>query len=164
MATVKAVLNKDRMKKDGDYALVVQIIHKRIKRVIYTPYKLKEIEFNRVTRKAIYTDGVRYTHKQIREINNFVERKKEEIEKVIIYLAKYDKHFTAADIARKYYQDQSDKYLITYTEKLIAKKEAFGKMGSARAFLSTLHSLKRFIGTRIIEFSNIDHHFVKEYE
>lgn len=164
MATVKAVLNKDRMKKDGDYALVVQIIHKRIKRVIYTPYKLKEIEFNRVTRKAIYTDGVRYTHKQIREINNFVERKKEEIEKVILYLGTYDKHFTAADIARKYYQDQSDKYLITYTEKLIAKKEAFGKMGSARAFLSTLRSLRRFIGTRIIEFSDIDHHFVKEYE
>lgn len=164
MATIKAVLNKDRIQKQGDYALVIQIIHKRVKRVIYTPYKLKEDEFNTVEQKAIYTDGVRYTHKQIREINHFTERKKAEVAKVIAYLTAHDKNFTAEDIAKKYYLDQSDKYLITYTERLIAKKEALGKMGSAKGFLSTLRSIKRFMGTQTIEFNDIDYRFIKRYE
>lgn len=164
MATIKTVLNKDRIQKQGDYALVIQIIHKRVKRVIYTPYKLKEDEFNAVEQKAIYTNGVRYTHKQIREINHFTERKKVEIAKVIAYITAHDKCFTAEDIAKKYYLDQSDKYLITYTERLIAKKEALGKMGSAKGFLSTLRSIKRFMGTQTIEFNDIDYHFIKRYE
>lgn len=164
MATVKAVLNKDRIKKHGDYALVIQIIHKRIKRVIYTPYKLKEAEFNTLIQKAIYTDGVRYTHKQIKEINHFVEQKKEEIVKIIHFLTTYDKHFTTEDITKKYYLEQSDKYLITYTERLIAKKETLGKMGSAKGFLSTLRSLKRYIGKNTVEFNDIDYHFIKGYE
>lgn len=164
MATVKTVLNKDRIQKQGDYALVIQIIHKRVKRVIYTPYKLKENEFNAEEQKAIYTDGTRYTHKQIREINHFTELKKVEIAKIIAYTTVQDRCFTVDDIAKKYYLDQSDKYLITYTERLIAKKEALGKMGSAKGFLSTLRSIKRFMGTQTIEFNDIDYHFIKQYE
>lgn len=37
-------------------------------------------------------------------------------------------------------------------------------MGSAKGFLSTLRSIKRFMGTQIIEFNDIDYHFIKRYE
>lgn len=164
MATVKAVLNKDRIKKQGDYALVIQIIHKRTKRVIYTPYKLQELEFNAVIQKAVYTNGVRYTHKQIKEINQFVEIKKREIEKIIDHIATHNRNFTAEDVITKYRLDQSDKYLVTFMEHHIAKKESQGKIGTSRAFRSTLRSLKKYIGSREVEFIDIDHHFVKGYE
>lgn len=164
MATVKAVLNKDRVKKQGDYALVIQIIHKRVKRVIYTPYKLKEEEFDTLQQKAVYTDGVRYTRKQIKEINHFVELKKMEIQKVIGNMAAQNRNFTVEDIVEKYHLDQSDKYLVTFMERHIAKKESQGKIGTARAFRSTLQSLKKYIGNRVVEFVDVDHHFVKQYE
>lgn len=164
MPTVKAILNKDRVKKHGDYALVIQIIHQRVKRVIYTPYKLKEVEFDPVEQKAIYTDGIRYTHKQIKEINNFTEQKRKEINKIIDIIADQNKNFSVKDIIAKYHLDQSDKFLVTFMEHHIAKKERQEKTGTARAFSSTLRSLKKFIGNRSITFADVDHQFIKEYE
>lgn len=164
MATVKVVLNKDRIKKHGDYALVIQIIHQRVKRVIYTPYKLKEAEFDPIEQKAVYTDGVRYTHKKIKEINHFTEQKREEINKIIHLTTNLNKKFTVEDIIGKYHLDQSEKYLITFMERHIARKESQGKIGTARAFQSTLRSLKKYIGNRVIKFTDINYHFIKEYE
>lgn len=164
MATVKVVLNKDRIKKQGDYALVIQIIHKREKRVIYMPYKLKETEFDSVEHKAIYTDEARYTRKQIKEINRFTEQKLAEIQRIITVLSAQNKCFTAEDIATKYRLDQSERYLVTFMEHYIAKKQSQGKEGTARAIRSTLRSLKKYIGKRTIEFADVNHSFVKGYE
>lgn len=164
MATIKAVLNKDRKKKNGTYALVIQIIHKRLKRVIYTPYQLREDEFDRVSQCALYTNGELHTRKQLKEINKFTETKKQELKQIIDYITTSDKNFTTEDIVLKYHLDQSDKYLITFMEHHIAKKEAQGKSGTARAFLSTMRSLKKYIGKRTIEFADVDYQFVKGYE
>lgn len=164
MTTVKAVLNKDREKKSGGYSLVVQIIHRRVRRVIYTPYVLREGDFDPVARKAIYTNGQRFNRKQIREINHFVEKKTQEVHRIIDFIAERNPSYVVDDIVWKYRQAQSDRYLITFCERLIAKKEASGKMGTAKALRSTLRSLLRYIGRREITFNDIDHHFVKEYE
>lgn len=164
MATVKAVLNKDRIKKQGDYSLVIQIIHHRVKRVVYTPYKLKGVEFDRIEQRALYTDGVRYTRKTIKEINVFMAAMKDEIARIIDQLAVTSKNFTTEDIVAKYRLGQNDKYLITFMERHIAKKESQGKIGTARAFRSTMRSLKKYIGNRVIAFTDVDSHFVKGYE
>lgn len=164
MATVKAVLNKDRIRKNGEYALVIQVIHKRLKRVIYTPYQLRIDEFDSVEQVALYTDGILHTRKQIKEINSLIEAKKRELAKIIDLIAESNKNFTAEDIALKYRLDQSEKYIITFMEHCIAKKKAQGKMGIARAYQSTLRSLKKYIDKQTIEFVDVDHHFIKGYE
>lgn len=40
MASVKLLLNRSRALQDGRYPLVFQLIHRRKKKLIYTPYKL----------------------------------------------------------------------------------------------------------------------------
>ena len=40
------MLNKSRALHDGRYPLVFQIIHRRRKKLVYTPYKLFEEEFD----------------------------------------------------------------------------------------------------------------------
>lgn len=164
MATVRAVLNKDRKKKNGEYALVIQIIHKRLKRVIYTPYQLRTDEFNSDEQCAIYTDGVLHNRKQIGEINSFIELKKNELARVIEYVAACDKNFITEDIVAKYRLDQSEKYLLTFMKSCVDKKREQGKMGIAKAYLATLRSLKKYIDNRTIEFADIDYHFVRGYE
>lgn len=164
MATVKAVLNKDRKKKNGTYSLVIQVIHKRIKRVIYTPYQLKEEEFNNKLQQALYTTGVLYTRIQIKEINNFINAKKQELQNIIEQMTKSEKNFTTEDIISKYRIKQSDKFIITFMEHHIAKKEEQGKLGTARTFRCTMRSLKKYIGNREIKFSDVDNLFIKGYE
>lgn len=46
MTSVKLKLNKDRIRRDGTYPLVFQLIHLRRKKLIYTPFKLHEDEFD----------------------------------------------------------------------------------------------------------------------
>ena len=46
MTSVKLKLNKDRIRRDGTYPLVFQLIHQRRKKLIYTPFKLHEDEFD----------------------------------------------------------------------------------------------------------------------
>lgn len=42
MTSVKLKLNKDRIRRDGTYPLVFQLIHQRRKKLIYTPFKLRK--------------------------------------------------------------------------------------------------------------------------
>ena len=42
MTSVKLKLNKDRIRRDGTYPLVFQLIHLRRKKLIYTHLKLHE--------------------------------------------------------------------------------------------------------------------------
>ena len=164
MATVKMVLNKDRKKSCGGYSLVVQLIHKRIRRVLYTPYTLKEEEFDKLLQKAVYIEQGSFTRKQINEINIFSKRKCSGIEKVISTLSRLNPAYTSDDIMRRYRLDQSDKYLKTFCERLIEKKISLDKLGMAKAIRSTQRSLERYIGVRMVEFKDIDYLFVKEYE
>lgn len=164
MATVKVVLNRDRKKRCGGYSLVIQIIHKRIRRVIYTPYVLKEEEFDSDKQKAVYMGSGGFSRKQIREINNFVDKKRCEVEKIIAVISARNPTYTSEDVVWKYRQDQSDKYLITFFERLIEKREASDKMGTGRALRSTLRSLERYIGRKEVVFSDIDHNFVKDFQ
>lgn len=94
----------------------------------------------------------------------FLRKKRKEINKIIALITQENKYFTTEDIIKKHQIEQSDKYLITFTERHIAKKESQGKTGTARAFSSTLRSLKKYIGNRPVTFADINHHFVKEYE
>lgn len=164
MATVKAVLNKDRMKKCGGYSLVIQIIHKRVRRVIYTGYVIRPVEFNSETQKVFYTELGQYKHKQIKEINEYIEKEKRNVSRIIDLVSSRNPNFTADDIVWKYRQDQSDKYFLTFSERLITQKEEQNKMGMAKALRSTLRSMERFIGKREITFDDVDYGFVKEYK
>lgn len=164
MATVKVVLNKDRIKKNGDYSLVVQIIHKRARRVIYSPYRLKEDNFDATTQKAVYFRGGLLTRKEVKSINDFMEKMKQEIEQFIEHLSSVNPNYTTKDITSEYKERQDDCYLITFLEKQIAEKERIGKYGTAKAFRSTLKSLQRFIEKKRVKFDDIDYTFVKDYE
>lgn len=164
MATVKAVLNKDREKKCGGYSLVIQVIHKRVKRVVYTPYVLHEDEFDVHRQRAVRIPGSSLSYKLIKDINTFIVRRKQEIEDVIETVSLQNKNFVVQDVLGNYRQNQKHKYLIVYIEYLIEQKERMGKMGTARAFRSTLRSLQKFIANRELRFSDIDHRFIMEYE
>ncbi|MEG0108966.1 MAG: site-specific integrase [Lachnospiraceae bacterium] len=164
MTTVKAVLNRDRVKKKGGYSLVIQILHRRSKRVIYTPYILNDEDFDPMTQMVLFTEKSAFTRKQIGDINRFIAKKKRELEKIILLVSARNTDFSCEDIIREYRQEQSNRYLNTYIERLIERKEKMGKSGIAKALRSTLRSLNKFIGNRTVVFNDITPIFAKEYE
>lgn len=57
MATVKTVLVKGRSTRNGRFPLVVQVLHKRKKKVVYTGFSVAESLFDPTIRGASLTMG-----------------------------------------------------------------------------------------------------------
>lgn len=165
MATIKAVLNKDRKKKDGRYSLVIQIIHKRQKRLIYSPYRLKVEEYNVDKQKAVYVSGSGVTMKRIKEVNLYICRIKGQLQTIINESFSIDAAFTAEDIAHRYKIQQNNSYLLTFLDNLIeTKKQTSPNTGAAKPFISLHNSLLSFIPKCQIQFKEMTSTMVKQYE
>lgn len=71
MATVKTVLVKGRSNRSGKFPLVVQVLHKRRKKVVYTGFSISDTLFDPVKGRVI--DGGENTLESIRRINHRCE-------------------------------------------------------------------------------------------
>ena len=72
MTSFKARLNRSRVGKDGLYPLVIQVIRGRVKRELYTPYRLKPAEFDALSEKAVTDRRGKTRLSEIREINEYL--------------------------------------------------------------------------------------------
>ena len=79
MTTIKARLNCSRLGSDGTYPLVIRIIHERVKREVYTSYRLRPEEFEVCSEKAITKSRVKEKVSYIREVNECINYIKEEL-------------------------------------------------------------------------------------
>lgn len=164
MTTVKALLNKERVKKDGGYALVIQVIHRRQKRVMYLGYDLDEANFDPENQCAIYKKDHPLTRKQIKVINEYIKKVKTDLNVKIESLRASGSEYTASDIMSRYRRDRNDIYLLVYMQKQTNEKRRIGKIGTADAYQSTLRSLQRYVANQTITFDNIDVAFLRGYE
>jgi site-specific recombinase XerD len=165
MATVKVVLNRDREKHNREYSLVIQIINKKQKRLIYTPYRLMEQQYNTDKQKAVYCSRCGTTIKKTKEINLYINKVKRELQTLIKDSFSGRDGFTADDIVRKYKMQQTNSYLLTFLESLIqAKKRTSPNTGAAKPFISLRNSMLDFRPQCVLKFKDMTSALVKEYE
>ena len=101
MTSVKLKLNKDRVLLNGTYPLVFQIIHSRRKKLIYSPFRVADPEFDAAKEKVVYCkDGL--THREVRSINRWISKERKKLNGLIGELKKCMPDFTVADIAGYY--------------------------------------------------------------
>lgn len=158
------MLNKNRALRDGRYPLVFQLIHRRRKKLIYTPYKLSEEEFCDNTGRVKYRSARTNTRKQVQEMNLFLHGKREEIDALLVRMEMSQPGFAIEDFMKAYDRYQSDNYLFTFAERLVADLRNAGRHGTAAAYQSTLRSFGEFAGGDKLRFTELDHKFVREYQ
>lgn len=79
MTTIKARLNCSRLGSDGMYPLVIRVIHERVKREVYTPYRLRPEEFEICSETAMSKKRGKERISYIREVNEYLNYIKEEL-------------------------------------------------------------------------------------
>lgn len=121
MASVKILLEKGREYKKGGYPLVVQVLHKRCKRVIYLGYGIKENLFDYAKEQVIYSPEGVFTVKEVRNINSKAKEIKNEILQKITYLEQKHESYTLKDIFYQFQTGQKMKYLYAFFEYEINK-------------------------------------------
>ncbi|MEG2099684.1 MAG: site-specific integrase [Mucinivorans sp.] len=164
MTSIRAVLSKERVKKSGGYALVVQVLHLRRKRVMHLGYDLNEVNFDWENQRAIYVKGEPLSHKQVKQINVEIAKVKNTLTLKLESLEANGINFTSADIMAPYRKDRNDIYLFTYMQKQVNAKRRIKKIGIADAYQTTLRSVQRYLENRPVLFDDINLRFLRDYE
>ena len=170
MASIKLLLNKQRMLNDGRFPLVFQIIHQRRKLLHYTKYRIFQEQFNSESREIENCESSVYSAKEIIEINRELKREYKKLRNRILELEKKNEPYSVDDIIESTRKNSRHSYyLLQYIDSQVAYKKAMGKDGIAAAYHSTRISLKKYlnkISTKKtdIGMEKIDCSFVVGYE
>lgn len=147
MASVKLKLNKNRLLRNGTYPLVVQVIHRRRKKWIYTPYRLTEDEFDEANQSVRY---VKTKNKKsfVGEITAEVTLMKNRVLEIISELSASG-DYAVNDIVARYHllsrRAEKSCTLLGYMRQRIDEKLKMKKKGIAAAYKSTMRSLEKFV-------------------
>lgn len=163
MISLKLRLNKGRQLNSGRYPLVIQLIYLRKKKLIYTPFKLCEENFDPGREKICSTSKYPLKKKEIKEMLRWIEREKEKLLHIIGQLSCRGEEFSVEDILTQYHVTTDNAYLEHYIHLRIAEKKQLGKMGTLGAYKSTLSSIQRFAKRKDIRLADITRRFIREY-
>jgi len=143
MTTVKVQLNKYRALRAGRYPLVFQIIHRRSKRLLYSPYHLYEENFD-ISRKRVVNRRGRHVA-DLSLINAYIESSLSELRQAIDSLEDGAEEYSVSDIIELYRSNQDHSFVVPYMRRLIDTISGEGRTGTACAYRSTLNCLLRYL-------------------
>ena len=164
MTSVKLKLNKDRIRRDGTYPLVFQLIHQRRKKLIYTPFKLHEDEFDEEHGKVLCVPNGLRPPREIRRMNREIARQRRSIDGHIETLESRRESYTVADVVFRYQVEHDSLSLLHYIDLQIKQRERSGRFGSVAALRSTRASVAAFLGSKIAVLADVNGTFVRDYE
>jgi integrase len=144
MTTVKVKLNQSRALCDGRYPLVFQIIHRRRKRLLYSPYHLYEESFD-VNHGWVVNRRSRRVP-DISKINAYISANLLELQQIIESLENRPEDYSVSDIVQLYRFGQDRRFVVPYMRQLVGIIEQEGRTGTASAYRSTLNCLIHYIG------------------
>lgn len=163
MATVKLVLHKSNMFKDGTYPLVFQIIHNRRKKIIYTRYRIAEVNLDIDNGKVRYVEDSSLSRKNVQLINRDIRQQLRGIMERIDKFEYLGIDYSVNDLDTNRSSRHSP-YLMQYIQTQINNKLVERREGTAAAYRNTLMSMTKYLGGRDIRVSNVTPVFVRKYE
>lgn len=146
MASIKVHLSKYRSTKNGTYPLVFQLIHRRKKKVIYSPYKLFKECFDEKKGRVVNRQSVKTPHSQ--EINEYLADMQYEFRQVIELLSEQEEEFSVDDIVALFKSNQDNSFVSTYMQKVISSMKKQGQYASASSYECTLNRIQKFTGDK----------------
>lgn len=157
MASVKVKLKKDLSLKDGSYAITIQVLHNRKKKVFHLGYSTMDnqwdYEKNQPTSK----------HPEHQIIKSRLKNAVLELKTIIADFENRKKPFTLDDIEKAYKKKSTDTLLEDYGNKIIESLKLQGKTGNAMVYQAALDSFNGFCNGRKYLISEIDYQTINNY-
>ena len=102
MASIKLLLNKQRMLNNGTFPLVFQFIHRRRKLLYYTKYHIFQQQLADGALEVEYCEASLYSMKEIKEINRELKRDYKRFQNRILELERNNEEYLVDVIVRIY--------------------------------------------------------------
>lgn len=163
MATKKLMLNKARRLNDATYPLVMQVIHLRQKRVIYSKIYLCEEEYDEQSGIVIACPVKYRTPKEIKALNRLIDEFRQNIGQIILQCDERGSPYTVGEIAQKYQTTCLGESFYSYWQGKIDDLYRLGRFGISAAQRYTMRSVIRFHQSEHLDFKTVTASFVKSY-
>lgn len=163
MATLKVMLNTSRVLKNGKYPLVFRVIHRRKKKLIYTPFYLGKDEFDATAQEAVTRSRLKMDRDAVSRINNYLQKEYKALSSVMESVCVVNPKAGVGDIVNAYRQLTDLQYVKSYFQHLISTLRESGRQGSAYVYSVTLNHLLRYTNSEGLMFNAMDTAFVKNF-
>ncbi|WP_455637417.1 tyrosine-type recombinase/integrase [Parabacteroides sp.] len=152
------------MNKDKQYPLVLQLIYRRRKREIYTPYRLYKEELN--VEKESLRAGKRNKARQeyIREAGEYVSRMKEMIGDICRRLADGHSDYSVDDVLAAYKCCNDYNNLFVFADYLVKEQTDEGRKGTASNYRRAVRAFGRFIDDPSFTFDRLTPLVIGKYQ
>lgn len=162
MTTIKARLNCSRLGSDGMYPLVIRIIHERVKREVYTPYRLRPEEFEVCSEMAVTKSRGKERASYIRKVNECINYIKEELESIRDSLESRGE-YTTSELVQAYKNRNDMSCFFTYAGCRINELTASGRDGTAANYRSAVNAFEHYLGSRDLSVDDLTQKMVEAF-
>ena len=163
MTTIKPVLN-GRPCKDGRYTLIIQIIHRRKRGVIFTPHHILREEFDPQKKIVFALQKTRYNKDRVRGINEDFAARIRDLRSIVGQWENTGRQFTPKDITSSYHKRSDNRNVDTYVQNLCEELGQEGRHGTAGNYRSALSAFRKFAGTDQCRFDELTSIRLAEFE
>lgn len=163
MTTIKPVLN-GRVCKDGRYTLIIQIIHRRKRGVIFTPYHVLKEEFDLEKKIVIALQKTRQNKDRVHRINEEITARIRDLWNIVGQWENTGCQFAPKDITASYHKRNDNRNIDTYVQNLCEELGREGRHGTAGNYRSALSAFQKFAGGDKYRFDELTPGRLAEFE
>ena len=158
MSSVKAILYKGKIFKNGSHPIMIRIIQDRLVRRISLGYSV-EPKFWDDEKGFVLSN-----HPNCNSLNSLIKQKIGEAEKEKIRLESDNESFSVDELLSKIKKTKPKQSFFTYTENLINEMMSAKQIGNADIYGTTLRFVKSYSNKPDLQFSQVDYNFIKNLE
>jgi integrase/recombinase XerD len=157
MATVRLILKKDKLNKDGEAPLYIRIIKDRKAKFISLGIKIKPKDWNEKQSR------VKKSHPNSQRMNNFLAHKIAEAEGIALEMETASKFFSPKSLKESILGKNPQSFL-EYFKKYVDNVEKNGKFSFYKKVKAVYSKLCKYIGNDVLTFNDLTVTFLKRYE
>ncbi|WP_394992190.1 site-specific integrase [Emticicia sp.] len=157
MASIRVILYTQKLLKNGEHPIVIQIIKDR---------KVKKMTVGSClpTLWDFKLQLPKQKHPQYRELEILIEKKKSEAKTMLLSLENEKGDFSLEDFEKKFQAKNETKTVFAFLDLLIENLIKDKKIGNAKVYKDLKRILKRFRAGKDLNFTDINGDFLKKLE
>jgi len=164
MASLKVMLDKQKINQDGEYPVMIKILHNRGRRFINLFQKVKLEDWDQ--KKAMLNEktGTPEHRRNKIKINFYIESEMMKLKKIILDLESTHVNYSIDDIVKVYYNKSSIIPIFDYVKEIIKSLERIGKNGNSNVYRETMGRLQKYTNREDLTFEEVNYSFLRNFE
>lgn len=164
MASLKVLLDKQKINQEGECPVMIKVLHNRGRRLINLFQKVKVDDWDVKKARLNERHGTLEQRRKRIKVNFYIESELMRLKKIIMDFEMGGTIYTVDDLVKSYYDKSSVVPIFDYISGIIRSLEKIGKNGNSNVYRETMGRLKKYSNREDLTFGDVDYNFLKNFE